>query len=97
MVVEVRNETHAPHLVALAKIPEDGWYLFNDFVVQRVSEAEVLSFSGTWKVIIRSITLFILNTNEELDTLCAISRANGQCFYTRLQCVANEDGSRDFV
>lgn len=51
MVVEVRNETHAPHLVALAKVPEDGWYLFNDFVVQPVSETEALSFVGTWKVI----------------------------------------------
>ncbi|KAB5596531.1 PAB-dependent poly(A)-specific ribonuclease subunit PAN2 [Ceratobasidium theobromae] len=49
MVVEVRNETHAPHLVALAKVPEDGWYLFNDFVVQPVSETEALSFVGTWK------------------------------------------------
>ncbi|KAJ1309756.1 hypothetical protein OPQ81_006521 [Rhizoctonia solani] len=49
MVVEVKNETHAPHLVALAKIPEDGWYLFNDFVVQSVTEAEALSFVGTWK------------------------------------------------
>ncbi|KAF8758936.1 hypothetical protein RHS01_02539 [Rhizoctonia solani] len=49
MVVEVKNETHAPHLVALAKINEDGWYLFNDFVVQSVTEAEALSFVGTWK------------------------------------------------
>ncbi|KAG8714993.1 poly(A)-specific ribonuclease [Ceratobasidium sp. 423] len=49
MVVEVKNETHAPHLVALTKIPEDGWYLFNDFVVQSVTEAEALSFVGTWK------------------------------------------------
>ncbi|KAG8769786.1 poly(A)-specific ribonuclease [Ceratobasidium sp. 428] len=49
IVVEVRNETHAPHLVALAKVPADGWYLFNDFVVQSVSEAEVLSFVGSWK------------------------------------------------
>ncbi|CUA74901.1 PAB-dependent poly(A)-specific ribonuclease subunit 2 [Rhizoctonia solani] len=49
MVVEVKNETHAPHLVALTKIPRDGWYLFNDFVVQSVTEAEALSFAGTWK------------------------------------------------
>ncbi|ELU44832.1 cell division control protein 45 [Rhizoctonia solani AG-1 IA] len=49
MVVEVKNETHAPHLVALAKVHEDGWYLFNDFVVQSVTEAEALSFVGTWK------------------------------------------------
>ncbi|QRV85967.1 PAB-dependent poly(A)-specific ribonuclease subunit PAN2 [Ceratobasidium sp. AG-Ba] len=47
IVVEVRNETHAPHLVALAKVPEDGWYLFNDFVVQKVSEDEALSFMQT--------------------------------------------------
>ncbi|CAE6448890.1 unnamed protein product [Rhizoctonia solani] len=45
MVVEVKNETHVPHLVALTKIPEDGWYLFNDFVVQSVTEAEALSFT----------------------------------------------------
>jgi hypothetical protein len=50
MVVEVKNETHAPHLVTLAKIPEDGWYLFNDFVVQSVTESEALSFVGAWKV-----------------------------------------------
>ncbi|KEP53440.1 PAB-dependent poly(A)-specific ribonuclease subunit PAN2 [Rhizoctonia solani 123E] len=49
MVVEVKNETHAPHLVALTKIPRDGWYLFNDFVVQSVTEAEALSFVGAWK------------------------------------------------
>ncbi|KAG8722933.1 poly(A)-specific ribonuclease [Ceratobasidium sp. 394] len=49
IVVEVRNETHAPHLVALVKVPTDGWYLFNDFVVQSVSEAEALSFAGSWK------------------------------------------------
>lgn len=28
------------------------WYLFNDFVVQNISEEEALSFPGTWKVII---------------------------------------------
>lgn len=50
MVVEVRNETHAPHLVALVKMPADGWYLFNDFVVQSISEPEALSFIGGWKV-----------------------------------------------
>lgn len=49
MVVEVKNDNHAPHLVSLAKIPGDGWYLFNDFVVQSVSEAEALSFIGIWK------------------------------------------------
>ncbi|KAG8743574.1 poly(A)-specific ribonuclease [Ceratobasidium sp. 414] len=49
IVVEVRNETHAPHLVALVKVPADGWHLFNDFVVQSISEAEALSFAGSWK------------------------------------------------
>lgn len=29
---------------------EDGWYLFNDFAVRRVSEDEALSFPGKWKV-----------------------------------------------
>lgn len=29
---------------------EDGWYLFNDFAVRRISEDEALSFPGKWKV-----------------------------------------------
>jgi hypothetical protein len=29
---------------------ESPWYIFNDFVVQNVSEAEALSFPGRWKV-----------------------------------------------
>jgi len=28
---------------------ESPWFLFNDFVVQNVSEEEVLSFPGNWK------------------------------------------------
>lgn len=66
MVVEVRNETHAPHLVALVKVPDDGWYLFNDFVVQAVSEDEALSFVGAWKVCIAlfCVTLPLLTIHD---------------------------------
>lgn len=60
MVVEVRNETHAPHLVALVKVPGDGWHLFNDFVVQSISEDEALSFIGTWKVRIASLYTILM-------------------------------------
>ncbi|TKA57450.1 hypothetical protein B0A53_00679 [Rhodotorula sp. CCFEE 5036] len=56
MVVQIQTEDEAPHLVALAKVTsEDGkpgasWHLFNDFLVKPVTEEEVLSFPGKWKI-----------------------------------------------
>lgn len=35
---EVQSEINSP------------WYIFNDFMVQNVTEEEALSFPGTWKV-----------------------------------------------
>lgn len=57
MVLQIQAEDDPPHLVAVVKVPrgeggdeEGAWYLFNDFLVRRISEEEALSFSGTWKV-----------------------------------------------
>lgn len=35
-----------------------GWFLFNDFMVQRVPEDEALSFPGKWKV--RELVIIIM-------------------------------------
>ncbi|KAI0078959.1 hypothetical protein K474DRAFT_1659644 [Panus rudis PR-1116 ss-1] len=60
IVVQVVAKEKPSHLVALIKVPEaeyaphsaddSHWYLFNDFSVRNVSEAEALSFPGSWKV-----------------------------------------------
>ncbi|GAA5924433.1 hypothetical protein JCM10213_004576 [Rhodosporidiobolus nylandii] len=56
MVVQIQAEGDAPHLVAFARVateeerPGASWHLFNDFLVRPVSEEEVLSFPGTWKI-----------------------------------------------
>ncbi|KAG9034379.1 poly(A)-specific ribonuclease [Tulasnella sp. JGI-2019a] len=55
MVFEVRAGPKTSHLVAVVKVEEPDssrspWYLFNDFVVQNISEEEALSFPSTWKV-----------------------------------------------
>ncbi|GAA6028111.1 hypothetical protein JCM8097_001876 [Rhodosporidiobolus ruineniae] len=56
MVVQIQAEGDAPHLVAYARVaneedkPGASWHLFNDFLVRPVSEEEVLSFPGTWKI-----------------------------------------------
>ncbi|CAK5279336.1 unnamed protein product [Mycena citricolor] len=57
MVVQIVTREKSSHLVAIVKVPEaegrDGlaspWYLFNDFVVQNITEEEALSFPDTWK------------------------------------------------
>ncbi|GAA5855893.1 hypothetical protein JCM8547_000402 [Rhodosporidiobolus lusitaniae] len=55
-VVQIQAEGDAPHLVAYARVsteedkPGASWHLFNDFLVKPVSEEEVLSFPGTWKI-----------------------------------------------
>ncbi|GAA5911786.1 hypothetical protein JCM6882_003353 [Rhodosporidiobolus microsporus] len=56
MVVQIQVDGDAPHLVAYARVaseeekPGASWHLFNDFLVRPVSEEEVLSFPGTWKI-----------------------------------------------
>ncbi|TFY82963.1 hypothetical protein EWM64_g1049 [Hericium alpestre] len=58
MVVKVVAKDKRSHLVAIVKIPGDKlgqeytspWFLFNDFVVQNITEEEALSFPGKWKV-----------------------------------------------
>ncbi|KAI0059101.1 PAB-dependent poly-A-specific ribonuclease subunit PAN2 [Artomyces pyxidatus] len=71
MIVKI-VDTHS-HLVAIVKVPEaegrDGaspWYLFNDFVVQNISEEEALSFPGQWKV---PAVLYLerLDVRDQLD------------------------------
>ncbi|KDQ12374.1 hypothetical protein BOTBODRAFT_134946 [Botryobasidium botryosum FD-172 SS1] len=53
-IVQVRA-SKANHLVAIVKVPEappdqSPWYIFNDFVVENISEQEALSFPDKWKV-----------------------------------------------
>ncbi|GJN87292.1 hypothetical protein Rhopal_000240-T1 [Rhodotorula paludigena] len=56
MVVQIQSDDEAPHLVSLAQVataeekPGASWHLFNDFLVKAVSEEEVLSFPGKWKI-----------------------------------------------
>lgn len=74
IVCQITTKTRQSHLVALVKVPEaevqhspkGPWYLFNDFVVQNVSEEEALSFPSTWK---RPAILYLERTDvrEKLD------------------------------
>ncbi|KAF7305131.1 PAN2-PAN3 deadenylation complex catalytic subunit PAN2 [Mycena kentingensis (nom. inval.)] len=58
MVVQIVTKEGKSHLVSIVKVPgtDDNstlaspWYVFNDFVVQNVSEREALSFPDAWKV-----------------------------------------------
>ncbi|KAI0648291.1 ubiquitin carboxyl-terminal hydrolase-domain-containing protein [Trametes meyenii] len=57
MVVQVVSKDAKSHLVALVKVPEaeesqdpEPWFIFNDFLVQNMTEEEALSFPSTWKV-----------------------------------------------
>lgn len=52
--VQITNRQNESHLVTYSKIRKDGndsgkWYLFNDFLVREVPEAEVLDVSPWWK------------------------------------------------
>lgn len=55
LVVQVVTEKQS-HLVAIIKVPEaensgnSPWFVFNDFGVRNVKEAEALSFPEVWKV-----------------------------------------------
>ncbi|CAH7690962.1 PAB-dependent poly(A)-specific ribonuclease subunit 2 [Phakopsora pachyrhizi] len=65
MIIQIQSDDELPHLVSLIKIQEElssekddtkcgrggsGWYLFNDFLVRKVSEEEALSFPACWKI-----------------------------------------------
>ncbi|XP_006458223.1 hypothetical protein AGABI2DRAFT_183307 [Agaricus bisporus var. bisporus H97] len=57
IVVQVKVKNKPSHLVAVIKVPEaehndltSPWFIFNDFVVNNVSEDEALSFPDRWKV-----------------------------------------------
>ncbi|EIW60790.1 poly(A)-specific ribonuclease [Trametes versicolor FP-101664 SS1] len=57
MVVQVVAKDANSHLVALVKVPEaeasqdpEPWFIFNDFLVQNMTEEEVLSVPSNWKV-----------------------------------------------
>ncbi|KAG8932918.1 poly(A)-specific ribonuclease [Tulasnella sp. 418] len=58
MVVEVRVGPKAAHLAAVVKIPTaelddpsaSPWFVFNDFVVENITEDEALGFPSQWKV-----------------------------------------------
>ncbi|TFK42698.1 ubiquitin carboxyl-terminal hydrolase-domain-containing protein [Crucibulum laeve] len=57
MVVKISGKDKPAHLVAIVKVPEaeeqstldSPWFVFNDFVVRNVTEAEALSFPDKWK------------------------------------------------
>ncbi|WFD28025.1 poly(A)-specific ribonuclease [Malassezia nana] len=53
MIVQVQGAYDAPHLCTYVRGPgadPDEWVLFNDFLVRRVEEAEVLHFGASWKI-----------------------------------------------
>ncbi|KZT28674.1 hypothetical protein NEOLEDRAFT_1224080 [Neolentinus lepideus HHB14362 ss-1] len=57
MVVQIVPKEGSSHLVAIVKVPgapntpdRSPWFVFNDFMVRNISEAEALSFPGKWKV-----------------------------------------------
>ncbi|KAJ7702241.1 ubiquitin carboxyl-terminal hydrolase-domain-containing protein [Mycena rosella] len=58
LVVQIVTKEKNTHLVAIVKVPEaeertdliSPWFVFNDFVVQNISEEEALSFPDSWKI-----------------------------------------------
>ncbi|KAJ6525112.1 ubiquitin carboxyl-terminal hydrolase-domain-containing protein [Mycena sp. CBHHK59/15] len=58
IVVQIVTKEKNSHLVAIVKVPEaegrgdlsSPWFVFNDFVVQNISEEEALSFPDSWKI-----------------------------------------------
>ncbi|KAF7294679.1 PAN2-PAN3 deadenylation complex catalytic subunit PAN2 [Mycena indigotica] len=55
LVVQIVTKDSKSHLVSIVKVqqphdPATPWVVFNDFVVQSISEREALSFPDTWKV-----------------------------------------------
>lgn len=66
MIIQIQSDDEAPHLVSLVKVDNEDelkeqdktpvgssgqvWYLFNDFLVRKISEEEALSFPAVWKI-----------------------------------------------
>ncbi|POW13561.1 hypothetical protein PSHT_07745 [Puccinia striiformis] len=59
IIVQIQDDDENPHLVSLIKVgggqskgEDDGssWFLFNDFLVKKISQDEALSFPACWKV-----------------------------------------------
>ncbi|KAJ7789389.1 ubiquitin carboxyl-terminal hydrolase-domain-containing protein [Mycena olivaceomarginata] len=58
--LRIMNKEKSSHLVAIIKVPEaegrtdliSPWFIFNDFAVQNITEAEALSFPGSWEAIV---------------------------------------------
>ncbi|KAJ7168294.1 ubiquitin carboxyl-terminal hydrolase-domain-containing protein [Mycena crocata] len=58
LVVQIVTKEKNSHLVAIVKVPEaegradleSPWFVFNDFVVQNISEEQALSFPDSWKI-----------------------------------------------
>ncbi|MBW0476095.1 hypothetical protein O181_015810 [Austropuccinia psidii MF-1] len=61
LIVQIQSDDETPHLVSLIKVTNEdevskfgksttGWYLFNDFLVKKISEEEALSFPARWKI-----------------------------------------------
>ncbi|KAG9001549.1 poly(A)-specific ribonuclease, partial [Tulasnella sp. 427] len=73
VVFQVRVTPKESHLVAAVRVPESQkpnpksspWYLFNDFVVQNISEDEALGFPSDWKV----PCILILEREDTVDQL----------------------------
>ncbi|KAF8333955.1 ubiquitin carboxyl-terminal hydrolase-domain-containing protein [Cantharellus anzutake] len=67
-IAEIRMGTSS-HLVALVRTGEmessSSWYIFNDFNVQNIAEAEALSFDGKWKM----PCVIFLERQDLIDTL----------------------------
>lgn len=55
IVIQAQGAGDAPHLCTLVREPNnddapDTWYVFNDFLVEKVSADEALRFGDAWKV-----------------------------------------------
>ncbi|KAF9001875.1 ubiquitin carboxyl-terminal hydrolase-domain-containing protein [Cyathus striatus] len=77
LVVKITDKGKRSHLVSIVKVPEaesrldlnSSWFIFNDFVVRNISEAEALSFPDKWKTP-AVIYLERINCNDSLDYNC---------------------------
>ncbi|KAH9457495.1 hypothetical protein Pst134EA_021369 [Puccinia striiformis f. sp. tritici] len=59
IIVQIQDDDENPHLVSLIKVggghcngeaDDSSWFLFNDFLVKKISQDEALSFPACWKV-----------------------------------------------
>ncbi|RUS31626.1 ubiquitin carboxyl-terminal hydrolase-domain-containing protein [Jimgerdemannia flammicorona] len=74
VVSQIQQEKDIPHLVSHVRVPDSEltsekrspWYLFNDFLVKNVTEQEVRSFKGSWKVP-AAVQYTRVNANELID------------------------------